>query len=189
MGEAFALLSRSQADDGILLSASSHDVAPQVAMGFNDEEATVVLPTDTGRPHTSHRLRHPGLTASHKEMTVKLLSCDLCSFSSIYADKLRNHIRTHSGTEGLLCLVCQQAFPDADSLKEHSSTHIGEKKKYKCNLCPYMAGSPNSLARHVLTHTGERNFACGVCAYVCPRMDTLKRHINRVHLDKPRRRK
>ncbi|KAL1435164.1 hypothetical protein MTO96_011092 [Rhipicephalus appendiculatus] len=162
---------------GYLVLTNSRDIALQVAMGVTEVQATEAAP-----PVTAQLAPHPlSLTESLKQETVELFSCDLCSFSSIYADDLKNHVRTHSGKEDLLCLVCQQAFPDADSLKQHCSTHSGERK-FKCNLCPYAAVSSNNLARHKLTHTDERNFACSVCPHTCTRMDSLRRHINRVHL-------
>ncbi|XP_037501532.1 zinc finger protein 513 [Rhipicephalus sanguineus] len=176
---------------GILFIANSHDITLQMATGFTEVQATEAASTNIGRP-LAPRLapRPPGVTASQKQKTAKLYSCDLCSFTSIYAKNTRNHVRTHSGKEeGLLCLVCLRTFPDTHSLKRHGLTHTGEKK-YKCSLCPYATISSTFLQRHVRTHTGEKNFVCGVCACVFARMDTLKRHINKVHLgNKPRRRK
>lgn len=139
------------------------------------------VPTKIGRP-LERRLapRPPGMTVSEKQKTEQVYTCKLCSFSSIYANSLMDHVRTHSGKKGLLCLVCQRTFPDTYRLKRHILSHTGEKK-YKCNLCPYATVSSTFLERHVRTHTGEKNFACGVCDYVCARMDTLKRHVNKVH--------
>nr|XP_037275854.1 zinc finger protein 64-like [Rhipicephalus microplus] len=171
----------SEINKGILLIANSDDIALQAATGLAEVLVAKAAPTKIGRP-LERRLapRPPGMTVSEKQKTEQVYTCKLCSFSSIYANSLMDHVRTHSGKKGLLCLVCQRTFPDTYRLKRHILSHTGEKK-YKCNLCPYATVSSTFLERHVRTHTGEKNFACGVCDYVCARMDTLKRHVNKVH--------
>lgn len=43
--------------------------------------------------------------------------------------------------------------------------YLGEKC-HKCELCPYAALSQRHLESHILTHTGEKPWACDECDQV-----------------------
>ncbi|XP_075554990.1 uncharacterized protein LOC142587694 [Dermacentor variabilis] len=162
----------------MVLSANSPGM-PLHSAADDDRAETEASSTDMGRLFKSRWIPRP-CPIFRKQRMVKLFSCHLCSFSTIYAYKLKNHIGAHSG-ERPLCHVCLLSFSDMYGLRRHSLTHTGEKK-YKCNLCSYASVTAPLLERHLRTHTGERNFPCSQCPYVCARQDTLKRHIDRVHI-------
>lgn len=52
-------------------------------------------------------------------------------------------------------------------------------KRHFCSYCPYSTFVSAHLKRHILTHTGERPFACTVCNYRCNQKENLKKHMIR----------
>ena len=59
-------------------------------------------------------------------------------------------------------------------------THTGEKP-FACPHCDYRAGQKTNLDNHMRIHTGERPFACPHCDYRAAQKGTLEKHIKRVH--------
>ncbi|KAI8824245.1 uncharacterized protein EV422DRAFT_483207, partial [Fimicolochytrium jonesii] len=49
-------------------------------------------------------------------------------------------------------------------------------KRYKCNDCELAFRRAEHLSRHVLTHSGDKPFPCGVCSRGFSRVDALRRH-------------
>ncbi|KAL4630498.1 zinc finger protein 513 isoform X1 [Arapaima gigas] len=81
----------------------------------------------------------------------KVHSCELCSFSSRYANHVKRHMKTHNG-----------------------------EKPYQCLLCAYASAQLVNLQRHVRVHTGEKPYKCQHCAFACSSLGNLKRH-QRMH--------
>ena len=52
---------------------------------------------------------------------------------------------------------------------------------HKCDSCDWSFYSSRDLRRHVMTHTGERPFACMYCSRSCNRKSNLKKHILTCH--------
>ncbi|KAK7065660.1 hypothetical protein SK128_018498, partial [Halocaridina rubra] len=53
-----------------------------------------------------------------------------------------------------------------------------------CPVCGKTAQGRNrrqNMDNHILTHTGERPFQCGVCSYRASQLGNLKRHERAVH--------
>nr|XP_023655814.1 zinc finger protein 513 [Paramormyrops kingsleyae] len=82
---------------------------------------------------------------------LKLHSCELCGFSTRYANHVKRHMKTHSG-----------------------------ERPYRCPLCAYASGQLVNLQRHVRVHTGEKPYQCRLCAFACSSLGNLKRH-QRMH--------
>ena len=59
---------------------------------------------------------------------------------------------------------------------------IGEEH-WGCPFCPKIVKSRSiqSIARHIITHTGDQPYSCEVCGFSCNRQGNLKRHMKQVH--------
>ncbi|KAJ3010459.1 hypothetical protein HKX48_007394 [Thoreauomyces humboldtii] len=57
-------------------------------------------------------------------------------------------------------------------------------KRYACGSCTLCFRRAEHLARHVLTHSGDKPFQCGVCSRGFSRADALRRH-DRIHVSDP----
>ena len=103
--------------------------------------------------------------------------CQLCTYSCDQANKLKIHIKRHTGEKKYLCEQCNYSCSQVGNLRRHMVTHTGEKI-YNCQLCTYSSSLAGSLRRHMLTHTGEKSFICKLCNFSCSQAGRLKRHID-----------
>lgn len=55
--------------------------------------------------------------------------------------------------------------------------------KYVCNECTYGAYNVAAMKNHILTHRGEKPFACQYCNYACAHKSNLNKHVRASHRD------
>jgi len=67
-------------------------------------------------------------------------------------------------------------FSLRENLKKHMLTHTGEKS-FKCGICLRMFSQRGNLKRHILTHTGEKSFKCEICMKMFSLSGDLKVHM------------
>ncbi|XP_069957476.1 protein tramtrack, beta isoform isoform X5 [Cherax quadricarinatus] len=75
------------------------------------------------------------------------VTCPLCGKVCSRSDKLKLHLRTHTGERPYLCTYCDHRSRTSDDLKRHVRTHTGERP-YQCPYCPYRASDPSTIRSH-----------------------------------------
>lgn len=115
-------------------------------------------------------------------------TCQECGKS--YNTKLgfKRHLALHAANSGdLTCQVCLQAFPSTGVLLEHLKTHAGKssggtkEKKHRCEHCERRFYTRKDVRRHMVVHTGRKDFLCQYCAQRFGRKDHLTRHVKKSH--------
>ncbi|KAK5897934.1 hypothetical protein CgunFtcFv8_015393 [Champsocephalus gunnari] len=114
--------------------------------------------------------------------------CQECGKS--YNTKLgfKRHLALHAANSGdLTCQVCLQPFPSTVVLLEHLKTHAGKssggtkEKKHRCEHCERRFYTRKDVRRHMVVHTGRKDFLCQYCAQRFGRKDHLTRHVKKSH--------
>ncbi|XP_048203122.1 histone-lysine N-methyltransferase MECOM isoform X9 [Perognathus longimembris pacificus] len=80
------------------------------------------------------------------------------------------------------CKECDQAFPDSQSLEKHMLSHT-EEREYKCDQCPKAFNWKSNLIRHQMSHDSGKHYECENCAkQVFTDPSNLQRHIRSQHV-------
>ncbi|KAM8822672.1 zinc finger protein PLAG1 isoform 2-T4 [Spinachia spinachia] len=115
-------------------------------------------------------------------------ACQECGKS--YNTKLgfKRHLALHAANSGdLTCQVCLQPFPTTGVLLEHLKTHAGKssggtkEKRHRCEHCERRFYTRKDVRRHMVVHTGRKDFLCQYCAQRFGRKDHLTRHVKKSH--------
>ncbi|XP_026728147.1 zinc finger protein 2 homolog [Trichoplusia ni] len=88
--------------------------------------------------------------------------CNLCGKGFESAEILTGHMLLHSST-GLLitCPFCNQLIR-RNALTQHIK-YGHNNIKPRCNICFKTFANPNNLKRHMMIHSGIREFECDIC--------------------------
>ncbi|XP_070556719.1 zinc finger protein PLAG1-like [Ptychodera flava] len=114
-------------------------------------------------------------------------NCKECG--KVYNTKpgFRKHIALHAAAAGdLTCKICNKDFESTDILLEHIKVHSGKsngvkEKKHKCEHCERRFYTRKDVRRHLVVHTGRKDFLCQVCGQRFGRKDHLVRHSRKSH--------
>ncbi|KAM6389562.1 histone-lysine N-methyltransferase MECOM isoform 9-T10 [Pluvialis apricaria] len=106
------------------------------------------------------------------------------AFSMVEEDfqkKLENENDLREVHEIQECKECDQAFPDLQSLEKHMLSH-SEEREYKCDQCPKAFNWKSNLIRHQMSHDSGKHYECENCAKVFTDPSNLQRHIRSQHV-------
>ncbi|KAG8445204.1 hypothetical protein GDO86_010109 [Hymenochirus boettgeri] len=80
------------------------------------------------------------------------------------------------------CKECDQVFPDIQSLEKHLLSHT-EEREYKCDQCPKAFNWKSNLIRHQMSHDTGKHYECENCSkQVFTDPSNLQRHIRSQHV-------
>ncbi|KFM61537.1 Testis-specific zinc finger protein topi, partial [Stegodyphus mimosarum] len=78
---------------------------------------------------------------------------------------------------GLECLTCQTSFTSRSILSKHMRQIHNGHVSYQCEECSYSSYKLDYLKRHIIIHTGERPYLCGLCKKGFGNKSNYNRHI------------
>nr|XP_026486539.1 zinc finger protein 709-like [Vanessa tameamea] len=110
--------------------------------------------------------------------------CEVCGLTCISKATLMYHQRTHTGEKPYHCTQCPKKFSIMQLLQIHIRTHTGERP-FKCQNCPKAFKHKAALNRHNRVHTGVKPYSCPHCNKSFTQSNSMKYHINTVHLKLP----
>ncbi|KAF6033279.1 hypothetical protein EB796_008412 [Bugula neritina] len=82
----------------------------------------------------------------------KYYQCNQCDYEFRRKSALTQHMKSHTSNKS--CSECGHRFCTEHVLSNHISIHKDEKS-FQCSRCDYKCNQKSSLAKHMLTHTGE----------------------------------
>ncbi|KAI4877239.1 hypothetical protein NFI96_001376 [Prochilodus magdalenae] len=135
-----------------------------------------------------HRKDHLKNHLQTHDPNKEAFKCEECG--KHYNTKLgyKRHIAMHSATAGdLTCKVCLQSYESTPALLEHLKSHSGKssggtkEKKHPCDHCDRRFYTRKDVRRHMVVHTGRKDFLCQYCAQRFGRKDHLTRHVKKSH--------
>ncbi|XP_030071993.1 histone-lysine N-methyltransferase MECOM isoform X2 [Microcaecilia unicolor] len=98
-----------------------------------------------------------------------------------FQEKLDEENDLHEMHEVQECNECEQVFPDLQSLEKHMLSHT-EEREYKCDQCPKAFNWKSNLIRHQMSHDNGKHYECENCAKVFTDPSNLQRHIRSQHV-------
>lgn len=121
--------------------------------------------------------------AVHPENIVdpEVFVCGFCKKEFHVKERLKMHMRTHSGVRPYKCTTCPMTFCRPSQLKFHQVSH-SKDKRFSCPHCPVKYISQYKLRDHIKKHETLK-LSCKPCDknFVNARM--YKSHMNRYHSD------
>lgn len=135
-----------------------------------------------------HRKDHLKNHLQTHDPNKEAFKCEECG--KHYNTKLgyKRHVAMHSATAGdLTCKVCLQSYESTPVLLEHLKSHSGKssggtkEKKHPCDHCDRRFYTRKDVRRHMVVHTGRKDFLCQYCAQRFGRKDHLTRHVKKSH--------
>lgn len=102
--------------------------------------------------------------------------CPECGAAFTRAGAMRNHRKRHA-TREFPCNMCDKRFTFSSERKRHMLIHTGEKN-YVCDFCDKAFNRPTNLRVHRRIHTGEHPHKCNICGKGFIQAHCMKTHMN-----------
>lgn len=121
--------------------------------------------------------------ASQHPISIKnpeIFICEYCQKVFPIKERLRLHLRIHTGDRPYSCSQCSKTFARGGQLVQHMRTHTGSRP-YVCKHCNAAFTCSANLKLHIKRHLDVRDYVCDVCGKTFIRRDALKKHLNCFH--------
>ncbi|XP_013372157.1 PREDICTED: zinc finger protein PLAGL1 [Chinchilla lanigera] len=153
----------------------------------------------THSPQKSHQCAHCEKTFNRKDHLKNHLQthdpnkmafgCEECGKKYNTMLGYKRHLALHAASSGdLTCGVCALELGSTEVLLDHLKAHAEEKppsgakeKKHQCDHCERCFYTRKDVRRHLVVHTGCKDFLCQFCAQRFGRKDHLIRHTKKTH--------
>lgn len=153
----------------------------------------------THSPQKTHQCAHCEKTFNRKDHLKNHLQthdpnkmsfgCEECGKKYHTVLGYKRHLALHAASSGdLTCGVCALELGSTEVLLDHLKTHAEEKppsgtkeKKHQCDHCARCFYTRKDVRRHLVVHTGCKDFLCQFCAQRFGRKDHLTRHTKKTH--------
>ncbi|XP_041972163.1 gastrula zinc finger protein XlCGF57.1-like [Aricia agestis] len=123
-----------------------------------------------------------------KHGDFKRYLCAKCGKDFNTSNGLRQHLKTHSDVPQFKCGFCNKIYKSRQSLREHFRiAHSSHGRSFSCVTCDKKFTTKSTLAMHIKTHSGIKDYACSVCPKRFTRPSYLKAHcLTHTGQEKPR---
>lgn len=127
-----------------------------------------------------HQLKHTG---------EKPFACNMCTSRYTRKFSLTAHIKAAHGyvdEKYFRCHICPKTFKTRNCLQIHMQAchdETMEEEKLLCEICTKQL-TKKAMRRHLLSHSGMKNFACKQCEFKTYSESELKIHTKRMHEEK-----
>ncbi|KAJ8961104.1 hypothetical protein NQ318_008780 [Aromia moschata] len=116
-------------------------------------------------------------------------TCNICNSHFVYKNKFVQHLKSEHDvvvnvTKLKQCDICGKRFQYNVQLSRHMVMHSGIKQ-FKCNQCDKFFSSKGGLNKHISKHNSVRKFPCSICNKIFIHQSNLRQHL-KVHFDEKR---
>jgi len=111
-----------------------------------------------------------------------VFKCDECGKEFPLKERLKLHVRTHTGFKPYKCPECDKSFARGGQLVQHRRTH-SQVRPFHCKLCSNTFTCAANLSLHLKRHKGQKDHKCDLCGRAFVRRDALKKHLECLHRD------
>ncbi|PIK37452.1 putative zinc finger protein, partial [Apostichopus japonicus] len=123
-----------------------------------------------------------------RQRALVAYACDLCGAKYNDLDDLEKHRGSHEeiddedGSTVMKCTECDGKFITSELLEEHvKQKHKRLLKLHRCHLCQFSSERRFDLKKHLVIHTGIKNYMCDQCGKCMSTPYNLKIHYLRLH--------